>query len=495
MLELPERHPDVYQRFLEGHHSVRRSERYWAGLSSDLVIEQVLMRSLKSNGGLTRGSGMGETERLVWLLSMPACAEVNISMQLVTGLSFATSEQHKDASAARQSRDHKDTQALLHFFYRRNPFLGDGKLRSLATGQEADESVNVDMAKQIGQNILDSMTGSIVSDVKFKKCNQAVTLATKTTISVQGEAIHVDPTLLFQRLVKVAQTSPESLPSCFHYELTNIPTSLFEPSGLPREAKKYELAKFLWSRSKQDNANLPHSVHYVIDGGSLLHRVEWSRSLTYSQLCQTYVDFVTRRYGNASVVFDGYCSGPSTKDVTHMRRKNGRKTTTDIIFDGDMLVCNSRESFLSNQNNKQRFINNLSEALQETGLETYHADRDADCLIVSTVLEKAKKTPAAIAEQDTDLLVLLLYHARPEHCTIYLSTGDKNWDIQAAQAALGADFCRYILFGHALGGCDTTSSLFSLSKGSLMQTLADSPFLQQQADVFTQLSSGHEQVI
>ncbi|KAL8580054.1 hypothetical protein ACOMHN_065103 [Nucella lapillus] len=232
------------------------------------------MRSLKSNGGLTRGSGMGETERLVWLLSMPACAEVNISMQLVTGLSFATSKQHKDASAARQSRDHKDTQALLHFFYRRNPFLGDGKLISLAMGQEADESVNVDMAKQIGQNILDSMTGSIVSDVKFNKSNQAVTLATKTTISVQGEAKNVDPTLLFQRLVKVAQTSPEFLPSCFHYELINIPKSLFEPSGLPREAKKYELSKFLWSGSKQDNTNLPYSVHYVIDG--VLFFIVWN---------------------------------------------------------------------------------------------------------------------------------------------------------------------------------------------------------------------------
>ena len=32
---------------------VRRSDRLWAGLSTDLVIEQVLMRSMKTSGGLT----------------------------------------------------------------------------------------------------------------------------------------------------------------------------------------------------------------------------------------------------------------------------------------------------------------------------------------------------------------------------------------------------------------------------------------------------------
>ena len=37
------------------------TDRYWAGLSTDLTIEQVLMRSAKTHGGLTRGKEMLET--------------------------------------------------------------------------------------------------------------------------------------------------------------------------------------------------------------------------------------------------------------------------------------------------------------------------------------------------------------------------------------------------------------------------------------------------
>ena len=126
------------------------------------------MRSLKTNGGLTRGTGIGEHERLVWLHA-GACAEVNDSMQLVTGVSFTTSEQHKDSSKTRQSQDHRDTKKLLNFFQRRNPFSGGGALKSLSSGRTADESVNVDTAKHLGQSILDGMTGSTVADIKFKK--------------------------------------------------------------------------------------------------------------------------------------------------------------------------------------------------------------------------------------------------------------------------------------------------------------------------------------
>ena len=35
---------------------VRRTDKYWEGLGFDMVIEQTLMRTLKSNGGLTRGN-------------------------------------------------------------------------------------------------------------------------------------------------------------------------------------------------------------------------------------------------------------------------------------------------------------------------------------------------------------------------------------------------------------------------------------------------------
>ena len=44
MSSLETDHPDVYRQFEAGFHVVRRSNRLWAGLSTDLVIEQVLMK-------------------------------------------------------------------------------------------------------------------------------------------------------------------------------------------------------------------------------------------------------------------------------------------------------------------------------------------------------------------------------------------------------------------------------------------------------------------
>ena len=82
MVELETTHPDVYKAFKDGYHVARRSDREWAGLSTDLMIEQVLMRSVKTSGGLTRGRGMTETQRLLWVMSMSACAEVNRALQV-----------------------------------------------------------------------------------------------------------------------------------------------------------------------------------------------------------------------------------------------------------------------------------------------------------------------------------------------------------------------------------------------------------------------------
>ena len=92
MNQLEETHPEVFKSFTDGHHVVRRSNRFWAGISSDLTIEQILMRGAKTSGGLTRGRGITELERAKWVLSMPACAQVNTAVQEVIGTRRLTSE-------------------------------------------------------------------------------------------------------------------------------------------------------------------------------------------------------------------------------------------------------------------------------------------------------------------------------------------------------------------------------------------------------------------
>ena len=51
-------HPDVHQHFKDGFHVGRRSNQSWAGLSTDLMIEQVLRRTHKTSDGLMRGRRM-----------------------------------------------------------------------------------------------------------------------------------------------------------------------------------------------------------------------------------------------------------------------------------------------------------------------------------------------------------------------------------------------------------------------------------------------------
>ena len=142
MQRLPETNPWLYEQFSKnGYHTVRRSNRYWAGLSTDLVIEQVMMRSIKSRGGFTRGRGFTETVRLMWILSMHKCGEVFDSISSFTGLAHITSEQHVEMGVSRIQRDNTDLQKLIAWLSLHDPFCqNDSNLRSLITGLTSTEN-------------------------------------------------------------------------------------------------------------------------------------------------------------------------------------------------------------------------------------------------------------------------------------------------------------------------------------------------------------------
>ena len=501
MMELKDSNPSVYQSFEAGHNVFRRSDRFWAGLSKDLMIEQVLMKSLKTSGGLTRGTGLKENQRTLWLLSMPVCAQVSAAMQSLTGVSSSSCDRHKESTEARMKRDHTDTNVLLSFLLTRNPFTPMSTLLNIANGRTADPEVNVDSAKEIGQNIMQSMTGKSVLDARIQKKDVVVTLATKHTVKVREEPVNVDPLLLFQRLLTVAKSSSENLSSFFQYELTNVPTSLFDSSGLPRESKKSSLADYIWSLLPEDvqNSHFPQDpVHFVLDGGSLMSKLPWQRGSTYNELTEAYTELVARKYRKATIVFDGYNSKCTIKDATHLRRHGHQGI--EVCFSGDMTLQDSKDTFLANKQNKQRFINLLSDALSRNGFQTIHAADDADCQIVQQTLTKAKTGTAVLVGEDTDLLVLLLHHTNHEHGDIFFVPGKvsgvkkaKIWDIKKVQQVLGSDMCDGILFVHAISGCDTTSRMFSVGKNQSLKKLSSTHF-RQQADVFMKTGSTHDEI-
>ena len=202
---LTDTHTDITALFEKEFHVIRRTDNYWAGISSDLAIEQVLIRSIKTTGGLTRGRGMNECQRALWILSMPDCATVNYAMQSVTATNFYSSDQHKEEGIIRQKRDTKDTMTITSFLRDRNPFVEQEDLRNIETGVTASSDVNVDKAKGVGIKILSSMEGEEVRSFKFKKKHQAITFDDKPSrTAVEGAMKSIDPQLLFQRFIVAA---------------------------------------------------------------------------------------------------------------------------------------------------------------------------------------------------------------------------------------------------------------------------------------------------
>lgn len=198
MLNLEENNPIVFAYFSDGYFVTRRTDRFWAGLSDDLIIEQVeisvklfcivnnvmkkfllklLMRSLKISGGPTRGRGMDETKLSLWLYSLPARAELNNAIQDLTNLKTETSEQHNECGSSRLIRDNKDIDCIYKYLKERNPFSGTTSLRNIADGIVSTSKANVDKAEEIGCKILTSLENKNVFEHSFERCKKVVRMS------------------------------------------------------------------------------------------------------------------------------------------------------------------------------------------------------------------------------------------------------------------------------------------------------------------------------
>ena len=194
------------------------------------------------------------------------------------------------------------------------------------------------------------------------------------------------------------------------------------------------------------------------------------------------------------VVFDGYPDIPTTKDTTHIRRRSS-KTGRSVNVTPLMKLNMSKESFQSVLKNKDLFNKKLVEHInkQNYGLSAIQAECDADYLVVKTAVSLSSQNEVVVISEDTDILFLLLHHANTNYQKIFLTweaktsckTPPKIWDIFETKYSLGIAVCENILPVHALLGCDTTSRIHGIGKGTTLRKFEKDANFREKLSIFS----------
>lgn len=479
MKKLPEvMQTEQFLRFTEeGYFTIRRSHRFWSGNFTDQTIEQLLMRQLKAPGGLAHGRGLTDSTQAKFVHVIPRCVPICNEVEKFCGVHACSSEQHTDLRATTTARDSMHFTTLYNWLRNHNPFsyCSVNGLVCISSGVVAESSANADNAYNIGKETADKLTGLKYGDVKLKRTDKVTSIsAASNAVTVRGKEVHVNSNLLLMRTTCTIRKK-EDMAGHLCYEFARKPPSLFD-KGLMRKSTKSVLAKQL-TDEVDPVTELPKNAHYVIDGGYLLHKVVWPKEGTYGDVCNEYVTYTKRHYGQqVTCIFDGYDNLNSTKCYEQERRVGGNVAPTIVFTTDTSLSRCSQKDFLNNRHNKSKFIKMLLTRFLEEGIASFQSQGDADCLIATTALTSANHNnqPVVLVGTDTDLLVQLVAKTRQDQ-QIYMQFDiERLYRICDIQEKLNPNMKCHILVAHAITGCDTVSALYNKGKKKIVSILSKS---------------------
>ena len=497
------------EKMKDGLFTVHRNKAlFWSGTWTDMVIEQCLMRSGKTTGGLINITHR-EAAKTVWLLAAHIIAQYSDGLRSLTNNYSGTwSAQHRDMSNARVKNDALHMEKFLNFLKSHNPFsTPDGKsLVNISTGLIADERVNVERADEIGRKIQSSITGRSIGNMSFKRSEQVVTFSVmKKGVSIApGEKIHVSTAELSQRLIAIASLSQQPDPNLYSYELSSVAPAIFTDDGVMRKTQKSQLGKYLTELSSDicvKSVTPMESKINVIDGCAVLQQLPWPKVGTVQDSVLLFVNHICANYKKFTdqepyVIFDSY-GVTTTKEPEQKRRRLNAAQSAEVVFREDLPIPSNKVGFLSNKSNKQNYIFMLDKFLTERGIHVEHAgdEGDADVVIVRNAIQLAEMNETVkVISEDTDILIMLLHHVSGQQ-SVYMQTKTKLIDIKMAQAVIGEPVCKLLPFVHAMSGCDTTSSFFGLGKVKSMKILEKlSEAERKKFEVFGSTTSSKEEI-
>lgn len=248
------------------------------------------MRSLKSAGGLTRGTGFGEVQRSVWLKSMPSCAAINGAMQSFSCKALETSEQHKEIGMSRKKRDTEDTKALFDYLKEKSVFAAVPGLRNIVDGTLSNSNCNPYDAENVGMKIVSKLDGNDSSTFVFRQKDQVVLMNSKVSVEIDNENVQIDPEVLFQRLLLIQiSRDQDGLGKIFEFELTQRPPVFFDEKGFLRDGNESALSDTLWKKYGSTisfECEMLHECVYVLSGDWMIDEIVWQKGETFNEICR-----------------------------------------------------------------------------------------------------------------------------------------------------------------------------------------------------------------
>ena len=215
------------------------------------------------------------------------------------------------------------------------------------------------------------------------------------------------------------------------------------------------------------------------------------------------MQYVVSHFGtHATIVFDGYCNGPTVKDHEHDRRS--LVAGPDVVFDDNKPAYSNATAYLANERNKKALVDSIIQRLKVSGFTVDQALNDTDTLIVEKALEfAASGVPVTVVANDTDILVLLVYHFHHGMADICMrsevskrgSSGSELIQIRSLCDAIGQVACQQILVVHAISGCDTTSSLFGQGKSGVWKKTNKNKAALKLSEIIGSCESTHIDVV
>jgi len=217
----------MFQKFTDGFFTIRQSNKFNCGTWSDIVIEQTLMKCMKTEGGVSRGRSTQESVLCKWIYGMHAMNTICEGIEKFCNVSLDTVDQHIDARDSRINRDNANVKKLVEWFASHNPFPTTNKIMSLATGIIGNDEINCHDAYNIGHISMENMVGQTFDNVKFKRSNRVLPLlSVNSSVKIHDCKVVVDPLLLFQRIC-LNKKFDEHLREYLKYELSPYPLALF----------------------------------------------------------------------------------------------------------------------------------------------------------------------------------------------------------------------------------------------------------------------------